>query len=237
MTILNIAGYQFISLQGLSELRVNLLEYARTLQLKGTILLSIEGINVALAGDDTAVKAFIRFLKKDLRFSDMTFRESGSDTVPFKQMKVKIKKEIITFGEPAIRPALQRAPSISPHTFKQWLDENRDILVLDTRNSYEICFGTFARATHCKLDDFSEFPRASDNLPKTKPIVMFCTGGVRCEKAGLYLLNSGFSEVYQLEGGILNYFSEVGSAHYQGDCFVFDDRVAVSPDLKTAKLT
>lgn len=236
MQILNIASYKFIRLDDLSELRILLLNTCEKLALKGTILLSSEGINITLAGMPENIASFQEILFTDLRFNDMTFRKSHSTTQPFKRLKIKIKKEIITFKQPEIRPEIQRAPSISPIELKQWLDEGRKITILDTRNNYETELGTFTGATRLNIEDFCEFPQAVENLPTDKPIVMYCTGGVRCEKAGLHLLNKGFSEVYQLDGGILNYFTEVGGAHYTGACFVFDERVAVQPDLQPISL-
>lgn len=232
--ILNIAGYKFVTLTALPELRVALLEKAVSLELKGTILLSPEGINLMLAGTPDAIANFLQYLRADTRFSDMTFRESYSAQRPFKRMLIKLKKEIITLRQPDIRPETYQAPAISPKEFKQWLDENRDLTILDTRNHYEIEFGTFKNALDLHIEDFSEFPAAIKDVAHDKPVVMFCTGGIRCEKAALVMLNAGYKNVYQLEGGILNYFAEVGGAHYNGDCFVFDERVALTPDLLTA---
>lgn len=233
MQILNIAGYKFITLTELSELRVRLLEMCLALNTKGTILLSQEGINISLAGTFENISSFKAYLKEDARFADVTFRESYSEAEPFKRMKVKIKKEIITMRCPDIRPELGRAPSIAPEEFKLWLDENRDITILDTRNDYEVECGTFRGAINLKIDDFCEFPRSIETITCEKPIVMFCTGGIRCEKAALQLLKTGCKEVYQLEGGILNYFKTVGGDHYEGDCFVFDQRVALNPKLQS----
>lgn len=233
MQILNIAGYKFISLSALSELRSILLEECNRLGLKGTILLSAEGINISLAGAVAKVEQFRAFLKKDERFVDLSYRESYSDFVPFKRMKVKLKKEIITMRRPEICPEAARASEISPQEFKRWLDENRDITILDTRNDYEVRFGTFHNAVNLHIDDFCEFPNVAESIAREKPIVMFCTGGVRCEKAAIHLKNSGFSDVYQLDGGILNYFAQVGGEHYDGECFVFDERVAVDAKLQT----
>lgn len=228
----NIASYKFIVLTALPALREAFLAKCSALLLKGTILLSQEGINLSLAGTVSAIDEFQAFLRADFRFQDMTFRESFSLGQPFKRMKVKIKKEIITMLREDVKPVSGRAPNISPKEFKQWLDENRDITVLDTRNNYEMEYGTFKNAVNLQLEDFSEFPNKSTMLSKEKPIVMFCTGGVRCEKAALHLLQTGFKDVYQLDGGILNYFREVGGDHYQGECFVFDDRIAVNSELK-----
>lgn len=232
MQITNIAGYKFIALDNLSDLRVLLLEKCESLNIKGTILLSLEGINITLAGTYGEIADIKAFFAEDVRFADITYRESFSAEIPFRFMKVKLKEEIITFKRPEVRAELNRAPAIQPQEFKQWLDEKRDITILDTRNDYEFRFGTFHDAVNLNIDDFSELPGAVTELDPKKPVVMFCTGGIRCEKAGLHLLDAGFSEVYQLEGGILNYFSDVGGAHYDGECFVFDQRVSVNPALQ-----
>lgn len=232
MSIRNIAGYKFIPLSDLADLQASLLARCETLQLKGTVLLSAEGINLNLAGAEDKITDFKLFLKENSLFADMTFRESFSKDVPFDCLKIKIKNEIITFREPTVQAEKNSAPAISPHEFKHWLDENRDITVLDTRNDYEVRFGTFRNAVNLKIEDFSEFPKESAKISREKPIVMFCTGGIRCEKAALYLLQNGFENVYQLRGGILNYFSETGGAHFDGECFVFDKRIAVDANLQ-----
>jgi len=225
MQILNIAGYKFISLESLDSLHLFLRSLCQQYELKGTIILSPEGMNVNLAGMSSEVLSFIASLRLDERFADMTFHETYSSTIPFKRLKIKSKQEIITFRQKTIRPTeKKRAPSISPQVLKKWLDEKREITLLDTRNTYEIEFGTFQAATHLNLDHFVQFPSAANGIVKEKPIVMFCTGGIRCEKAALCLLEQGFPEVYQLDGGILNYFAQVGGTHYQGGCFVFDER-------------
>jgi UPF0176 protein len=146
-------------------------------------------------------------------------------------MKVKIKKEIIAFRNPLVKPEKNRAPSITATQLKTWLDENRDFTLLDTRNDYEIAYGHFKKAIHLNIKDFSEFSTAAKNVDPNKTIVMYCTGGIRCEKAALHLLNEGFQKVYQLEGGILKYFHHVGQSHYEGKCFVFDERVALNENL------
>src|SRR3990167_7188118 len=227
MKILNIATYKFITLTGLEVCRESFYQQCQLLALKGTILLGEEGINLNLSGLAENINAFKKYLNEDRRFSDLSFRESYSETISFKRLKVKIKKEIITINHPGIHPEQTRAPSVSPEMLKRWLDEKREVMLLDTRNDFEINHGTFQGAVNLHLQHFSEFPAAMKSLPADKPIVMFCTGGIRCEKAALALLNEGFPEVYQLEGGILNYFSKVGDGHYQGECFVFDERVAV----------
>jgi UPF0176 protein len=231
MEILNIAGYKFISLDGLESLRKDFLALCTVLALKGTMLLSREGINISIAGTVESIRYFRKTLKDDARFSDMTFRESYSDEQPFKNLKVKLKNEIISFRQPNINPSVTPAPAIAPSILKQWLDEQREMTLLDTRNNYEVSMGTFKGALNLNLSNFGQLPAAVQDLKKDKPVVMFCTGGIRCEKAAIYMINQGFSEVYQLEGGILNYFAQVGKDHYDGDCFVFDERIAVDASV------
>ncbi len=235
MQIHNIAGYKFISLPELTDLRERLLGACTQLGLKGTILLSSEGINISLAGTQENIASFKTFLCADARFADISFHDTYSTTLPFKQLKVKFKKEIITLRNPELTTLDARAPCISPAEFKQWLDDNRDITVLDVRNDYEVAYGTFTGAQHLSISDFSDFPRVSNKVDKQKPIVMFCTGGIRCEKAALVMQEQGYKDVYQLDGGILGYFAQVGGAHYEGECFVFDDRIAVDTELNPSK--
>lgn len=230
MDILNIAGYKFINLNELEQWREKLLELCSAHELCGTILLSHEGMNITLAGKPSQVNLFKNTI--NLFFPDMTFKESFSDFIPFKKLKVKIKPEIITFRQDQLQLESRRAPTVTPTELKQWLDEKRDLTLLDTRNDYEVRFGTFKNAIHLAIDDFCELANKSKEIPRDKPIVMYCTGGIRCEKAGLYLMDEGFTNVYQLEGGILNYFNQVGSEHYDGECFVFDERISLDPSLK-----
>jgi predicted sulfurtransferase len=234
-SILNIAGYKFVHLKDAQELRLPLRARCRELGLRGTILLSEEGINIVLSGYPDNIKVFLDELGQDTRFQDLTFKESFSETLSFNRMLVKFKKEIIAFGLEGIDPEHKPAPNMPPKVLKEWLDQDKDFILLDTRNDYEIRTGTFEKAQHLDIKHFRIFPKVIEALgpdAKKKPIVTFCTGGIRCEKAAPFLLNHGFEEVYQLEGGILKYFEECGDAHYQGDCFVFDNRVAVSPNLE-----
>ncbi|TAK75045.1 MAG: sulfurtransferase, partial [Gammaproteobacteria bacterium] len=187
------------------------------------------------AGEIDNIAAFQAYLKEDTRFADITFRESYSATQSFQRLKVKIKKEIITLRQPEINPVEGRAPAIAPETLKQWLDEKRDITILDTRNEYEVEMGAFKGAVNLHINHFVEFPQAVTAIERDKPVVMYCTGGIRCEKAALYMKSQGFSEVYQLDGGILNYFNRVGGAHYEGGCFVFDERVLLEPEVRYNK--
>lgn len=231
MSIINIAGYKFMSLAALPELQKTLQEKCAEQALRGTILLSSEGININLAGLPEGIILFKKFLQDHTHFNDIIFHETESAFQPFKYLKVKIKKEIITMRTPTVHPEVERAPSISPQELKQWLDEGRDLTLLDTRNDYEVRFGTFKNAINPDINNFGEFTKVAEELDPAKPVVMFCTGGIRCEKAALHLLQAGFPQVYQLQRGILNYFKEVGDAHYEGECFVFDERISVDANL------
>jgi UPF0176 protein len=230
MKLLHIAAYKFVTLHDLSNLRGIFRQTCQNLQLKGTILLSHEGINLMLAGTPSAIAQFTAFLETQAVFQGMSFRENPCEEMPFKRMWVKLKKEIITMGTATILPETIPAPRITPKELKQWLDEGRDITLLDTRNEYEISVGTFKNAINPHLKHFRHFPAAVPTLDPTlkhKPVIAFCTGGIRCEKAALVLQQEGFEQVYQLDGGILKYFEECGNAHYQGECFVFDNRMTV----------
>lgn len=233
--ILNIAGYRFIDLPDRDDLREPLKELCAKLDLRGTILLSEEGINFVLAATEPNIRQFISELEKDKRFVSITLKESYTDYQPFNRMNVRLKKEIISVGMDEIQPARFTGDEITPTEFKKWLDEGREIAVLDARNGYELRVGTFENAIDLKIKSFRQFPKATEPLLEEledTPIVMFCTGGVRCEKASAIMLNQGFKNIYQLKGGILGYFKEVGGDHWVGDCFVFDQRVSVNPQLK-----
>ncbi len=232
--VTNIAAYQFANLTGLKEWRPELLDLCRTSGLKGTILLSPEGINLFMAGSPEGVETLLTALRQRPGLETLTAKFSESAHQPFTRLLVRLKKEIIAFGVPGIDPARRTSPKLAPHELKQWLDEGRPVTLLDTRNDYEYKLGTFQGALTMDLDHFRNFPAAVDALPpelKEQPIVMFCTGGIRCEKAGPNMEREGFKSIYQLEGGILKYFEECGSAHYDGECFVFDHRVGVDPAL------
>ncbi len=237
--ILNIAGYQFVRLDELEHLKVFLQDSAKSLHLKGTILLSEEGINLFLAGTEKEIEAFLSILRKDPRLKSFKTKNSWSESQPFRKLLVKIKKEIIRMNHPTIAPEKGRAKFISPKQLKEWLDRGQDdlgrpIVMIDTRNGFEVEYGTFKNALHFNINKFSEFPRAIEShLPdlKDKTLVSFCTGGIRCEKSGLYLSERGLEHSYQLDGGILQYFEDVGNAHYDGDCFVFDERETLEPSL------
>ncbi|MBY0357310.1 MAG: sulfurtransferase [Candidatus Obscuribacterales bacterium] len=251
MDIVNIAAYKFVGIPDPASWRAFIKDRCLQLELKGTILLAPEGINMFLAGSRASIDAFLDFLsKEDIfggRFSSLTVKESLSDYQPFKRMLVRLKKEIITMKHPFIRPEDGRAPSVEPKTLKKWLDqghddEGREIVLLDTRNDFEIGVGTFENAVDFNIESFSKFPQAlqeilaKENNPlKDKTIVSFCTGGIRCEKAALYMNELKVPYVFQLEGGILRYFEEVGGAHWNGECLVFDQRVALDPELNATE--
>jgi predicted sulfurtransferase len=233
MKLLNIAAYKFISLDNLVELKTALYTIALENHLLGTILFSKEGINLMLTGLTENIEAFRDYLKSDSRFADLHYKESYPEEQTYNRLLVKIKKEIIAFDVETVDPIHQQTPYIKPKELKQWLDEKRQFVFLDIRNVYEIEAGTFEQASHLNIRHFKHFPAAAKNLDdklKKKTIVTFCTGGIRCEKAALLLQQYGFKDVYQLEGGILDYFAKCGNAHYQGDCFVFDKRGGLSAD-------
>ncbi|ADB19263.1 pseudouridine synthase, RluA family [Pirellula staleyi DSM 6068] len=234
-TVVNIAAYKFAPLEGLKELREELLAHCKRANLKGTILLSTEGINLFVAGSREAIEVLVTRLRLIPGLAELTVKYSESEHQPFTRMLVRIKKEIIAFGVEGIDPARRPSPKLSPQELKSWLDEGRPVTLLDTRNDYEVKLGTFRGAKDVGITHFRDFPQAILQLPeelKEQPIVMFCTGGIRCEKAGPLMQREGYQQVYQLDGGILKYFEECGGAHYDGECFVFDQRVGVDPSLE-----
>ena len=232
--VLNIAGYRFVDLNDRDELRDPFMNMCTVLELKGTILLSPNGINFVLAGSEESVSEFIRYLESDKRFSGIPIKFSRTDYQPFRRMLVKRKNEIISLGKSEIKPSEFTGPYIKPIEFKRLLDGEEDILVLDTRNDYETRIGSFEGSLELGISTFRDFPNAIESIPeeyKSKTVVMYCTGGIRCEKASAVMINAGFEDVKQLEGGILGYFDECGGSYWDGDCFVFDQRVAVDSDL------
>jgi UPF0176 protein len=235
MQFINLAGYKFVSLDGLDDLKATLERRCRNLELKGTILLSFEGINVVLAGSEEAASGFQALIDADPRLAGLRFKRSVSAFQPFDRMLVKIKKEIITLRVPGLDPAGKRAPTVTPVELKRWLDEGREVVLLDTRNAFEVDAGTFDNAMDLRLGSFGQFAEAADGLDpslKDKTIVTFCTGGIRCEKAAPVLIGKGFNNVFQLDGGILQYFEDCGDAYFRGRCFVFDQRVTLDGNLE-----
>lgn len=251
MEIVNIAAYKFVGIPDRETLRPLVLDRCVEWNLKGTILLADEGINFNVAGTQSAIDEFLNYLKNDAifenRFNDLELKVSYSDKQPFRKMVVRMPKEIITMKHPMIKPEMERAASVEPKLLDKWLqqghdDEGREIVIIDTRNDYEVEMGKFECAVDYKIEQFSSFPDAvrqaldEDPTLKNKTIVTYCTGGIRCEKAALFMNELDLPRVYQLQGGILNYFAEVGGKHWTGECFVFDERYALAPDLQPTKL-
>jgi len=231
---LNIAGYKFVVLPDRDALRQPLKQQCDELGLKGTILLSFEGINIFIAGPEENIDVFRTSLLDDERFADIEFKESYSEHQPFNRMNVRLKNEIISVGLPNFNRIEPDDGRIRPQELHERLLNDDDLVLLDTRNTYETRLGTFQNAIELDLDTFRSFPEAIDKLDdeyKDKEIVMFCTGGVRCEKASVIMKDAGFTNIKQLEGGILGYFEQVGGDYWDGECFVFDKRVALLPDL------
>jgi UPF0176 protein len=244
MSIVNLAAYHFATIEDTAAWRPLVTERCNALGLRGTVLLAPEGINLFVAGTRENTDAFIDYIRHDPlfegKFANLQFKESVSEKQPFTRMLVKLKREIITMKKPAIRPELGRAPFVDAPTLKNWLDRGHDddgrpVVMLDTRNAFEVDVGTFDNALDYRITKFSEFPEVIENNRadlEGKTVVSFCTGGIRCEKAAIHMKEVGIDNVYQLEGGILKYFEEVGGAHYHGDCFVFDYRTALNPQLE-----
>ena len=241
-TIVNIAAYKFVPFakETLSDRRRRYFELAKQFDLKGTILISVEGINLFLAGSRRNIDLFWEELTSEPALNKLEYKESPSNHQPFTRLLVKIKKEIIAFGVEEIEPQKYTSRHLDPKTLKQWLDEGLDIELLDTRNDYEYQLGTFDNAITLDIDHFRQFPEIAKSIDpdlKKKPVVTFCTGGIRCEKAAPYLESLGFEDIYQLDGGILKYFEECGGDHYHGECFVFDHRVGVDAKLDETPTT
>lgn len=239
--IVNTAAYLFVPLADAEALTAILHERAKALELRGTILIAEEGINLFLAGSSESIDGFYSQLKADARFADMRIKYSHSQMQPFARLKAKFKPEIISFrrddGQPLDYP---RAPSVAPATVQRWLrqghdDDGKRVVMLDTRNWQEFAHGTFAGALTLPIAKFTDLPAALEPHRESladATVVSFCTGGIRCEKAALWMQNDGMHNVLQLEGGILGYFEEVGGEGYDGRCFVFDERVALDAQLQ-----
>lgn len=237
--ILNISTYRFTPLDSLPELRESIHAKCLEKNLKGTVLIAHEGINMFLAGTEQNIKAFFDWFRTIPSFAGIETKDSWSDDQPFKKMLVKIKDEIIRMNHPSVQPSKARAPSVAPKKLQEWLrqghdDAGRPVVLLDTRNDFEVGYGTFDGAIHFNIQKFSDFPDAiiahKDEF-KDKTVVSFCTGGIRCEKANILMNEIGLNNTVQLDGGILKYFEEVGREHYHGDCFVFDGRESLDPEL------
>jgi len=235
LEFLNVAGYKFEPLENLDSLIPEFQNKCDQLGLKGSVYLSPNGINFSIAGTEEKIDTYIEFMEEDSRFRDIPLKKTFSETQPFRRMKVRLKKEIISLGRDDINPRELTGDYISPRELFEMYETKEDVIVLDTRNEYETRVGLFENAVDLQLDTFRDFPSAIETLPeeyKDKQIVMYCTGGIRCEKASAVMMKAGFSDVKQLEGGVLDYFKETGGAYWNGDCFVFDERVALDKELK-----
>ena len=229
------ALYKFVTLPDYVSLRAPLLQVMLDQGIKGTLLLAEEGINGTVSGSRQAIDALFAWFATDARLADVDHKESSCDEQPFYRTKVKLKKEIVTLGVPGVNPNLQVGTYVEPRNWNALIDDP-EVLLIDTRNDYEVAIGTFSGAIDPKTRSFSEFPeyiKAHFDPQKHRKVAMFCTGGIRCEKASSYMLGQGFAEVFHLKGGILKYLEEVPQAQsrWEGDCFVFDNRVTVRHDL------
>jgi UPF0176 protein len=230
------ALYRFVSLPDYESLRQPLIDYCQSQNIKGTLLLASEGINGTVAGSRDSIDNLLHYLRSDPRLADIDHKESFYDTSPFYRMKVKLKKEIVTMGVEGIDPKQVVGTYVKPQDWNALISDP-DVILIDTRNYYEYAIGTFKGAKDPHTTNFREFPQyVADNLDPTKhkKVAMFCTGGIRCEKSTAYLKEQGFDEVYHLQGGILKYLEDVPKEQslWEGECFVFDNRVAVDHDLQ-----
>jgi len=237
--VLNIAAYHFAEVSDPAALGVQLRARCEAAGLRGSVLVAPEGLNLFLAGDEAGVDAVLHFVRGLPGFDALVVKRSVSRHVPFARLKVKCKREIIAFGHDDCVPRARRAPSVGPHTLRRWIaqggdDAGRRLVLLDTRNREEVAFGTFDGARTLAIDNFTDLTAALSPLREEladAALVSFCTGGIRCEKAALWMQDAGFAHVHQLEGGILNYFEQVGGDGFEGSCFVFDERLALRADL------
>lgn len=233
------ALYKFVTLEDFHELREPLLDACRSAETCGTLLLAREGINGTIAGSRAGIDQVLAYLRADPRLADLEHKESVDETMPFYRMKVKLKKEIVTMGIPGIDPNQRVGTYVSPGDWNE-LVSDPEVLLIDTRNDYEYGIGSFRGAVDPHTTTFREFPeyvRSNLDPRKQKKVAMFCTGGIRCEKASAFMLKEGFEEVYHLQGGILKYLEEVPEEEsiWEGECFVFDNRVAVNHRLEKGR--
>jgi UPF0176 protein len=231
MTVLISTFYKFTAIAQAADLKTEVAALGCSLGIRGSVLIANEGINATVSGAEDAVAGFLSWLRTDNRIGDFESKESTALSHPFRRLKVKVKPEIVTFGRPDVRPAELAGTYVRPEDWNELIKEP-GVVVIDTRNSYETSIGTFEGALDPKTETFSEFASYVDGMldvPRDQKIAMFCTGGIRCEKATAYLRAKGFYEVYHLQGGILKYLEVVppSKSLWQGDCFIFDDRIAI----------
>jgi UPF0176 protein len=240
--ILNVSAYRFVELADAAGWAERIRVEAERCSLKGTLLLAEEGINLVVAGNAAAVSDFMAWLAAQAPFAGLEQKTSWSDSVPFRKLVVKVKPEIIRMNHPTIRPQQGRAPALAPQTLKRWLDTGvddagRPVVTLDARNAFEVAHGRFRAAHDWRIARFSDFPGALQQHRaelEGKTVVSYCTGGIRCEKAALLMQQAGLADVWQLDGGILNYLEQTGGTHFEGNCFVFDQRAALDDTLAPA---
>ncbi|GAB1595734.1 sulfurtransferase [Lysobacter sp. PAGU 2638] len=238
--LLNVAAYHFAELLDADTLADTLRAAAEARDVRGTILVAPEGVNLFLAGEEAGVESVLELLRADARFAGLEVKRSWSRAQPFGRLKVKRKPEIITFRRDGTAPLDARAPAVDPPTLARWIEQGHDdtgrrLVMLDTRNREEFDYGTFDGAITLPIDNFTDLPAALEPHRESladATVVSFCTGGIRCEKAALWLQADGMHNVLQLDGGILGYFEQVGGFGYAGRCFVFDGRVALDPRLQ-----
>lgn len=238
MSVVVAALYKFATLENYRDLREPLLQACLDAGIKGSLLLAREGINGTIAGSREGIDRVLDYLRADERLRDLEHKESRDDTQPFLRMKVKLKKEIVTLGVEGIDPNVEVGQYVEPRDWNALISDP-EVLLIDTRNDYEVQIGTFEGAIDPQLRTFREFPDYVQRFDPTrhKKVAMFCTGGIRCEKASAFMLQQGFEEVYHLKGGILKYLEEVPAEQslWKGECFVFDNRVAVNHDLQKGR--
>ncbi len=230
----HISFYKFVAIEEPELLKAQMQGMAENLDLMGTMIIAGEGINGMLAGHDTDIQDFIIEFQKDPRFSNISFKVARSQTQPFKKLLIKIKEEILTFNEKSVKPHVRTGNYLKPLELKKWLESKKEVVLLDTRNNFEVEQGTFKGALNPGISKFTEFKKAVGEklMPlKEKTIVTFCTGGIRCEKATAYMLEKGFKDVWQVEGGILKYLEDTDGSFWEGQCFVFDNRISVDKEL------
>ena len=233
---LTAAFYKFVELPDFKQLKGPLTACCEQQQVKGTILLAEEGINSTIAGVPESVHAVLEYLRRDPRLADLVHKEAFTDEMPFYRMKVRLKREIVTMGVPGVSPTKMAGTYVKPEEWNKLLDDP-SVVFVDVRNDYEVSLGTFKGALDPKTKSFSELPtwvREQAALRNKPKVAMFCTGGIRCEKSTAFMRAEGFSEVYHLEGGILKYLETIPKekSRWEGECFVFDERVSVGHGLK-----
>ena len=232
------AFYSFIDLSDLLQLKSEFTEFLKKQDIRGTMLIASEGINGTLAGKESSINEFKNFLKSKNLYEAKNFKTSHCEYDPFPRLKIKLKDEIVTIGNKLVDPKKIVGEYIPPEDWNQ-LIADEEVMVLDTRNTYEHSIGSFKNAIQPETTNFREFPAWLDQveasgLDKNKKVAMFCTGGIRCEKASSLMRSKGFENIYQLQGGILNYLEKINEEDslWKGECFVFDDRVAINHKLK-----